>query len=103
MPGPRIFNPANTAQSSSASGPAVSPTQTIFGSWVHVDDVVVATNHPEEAFNMLAVAAEHPDPQADPLGDAAVNIPDPEVDNLESGTEASVDTPRTTIHYSDVD
>ena len=90
-PAPRILDPTRTAQSSSASGPSVLSSQTVLGSWLHIDDAVVAA------------AAEPPDPQAVPLGDAAENHPDSEVDNLESGTNASEDTPRTRIHYSDVD
>ena len=97
-PPPRIrdIDQTRTAQSSSASGPLVSSSQTVLGSWLHIDDAVVATSHPEETLQATAAAANPLDHQVDNLestaSPAAENIPDPESD-----------TPRTTIHYSDVD
>ena len=70
---------------------------------MYLDDAVVVTSNPEEALQAVAAATGPQGPQAVNLEDPAENNPDPEVDNLESGTEVSVNTPRTTIHYSDVD
>ena len=82
--------------------PLVSPSQTVLGSWLHVDDVVIATNQPEETLQAVAAAINPPDPQVNNLESADVNNPDPEVDTLETGTSGS-STPHTQIHYSDVD
>jgi hypothetical protein len=76
--------------------------QTVLGSWLHIDDAVVATSHPEEALQAVAVATEPPGSQAVLLGDTAENNPDSEIDNLEAGASGP-STPRTHIHYSDVD
>jgi hypothetical protein len=63
---------------------------------LYLDDAVVATSHPEEVVQAVAAAAEPLNPQA------VVNIPDPEIDNLEAGASGP-STPHTQIHYSDVD